>query len=235
MEEEDRRPLRPRAYQLEMLQAALRENVIVCVRGRGRGTNSRRATLMPTPTLRRAILRMQAELERTAPEQVQSPPPPPTSRRRRRRRTASSSSAQFPRQLAWFLAPTVLLAQQQHETIRTQLAQYGCRVLVGADGTDLWSTQAVWDAALLNVRVVVSTPQILLDALANGFVAMRRLALLVFDEAHMAMKASVSNTIMQRFYHPHLLDGGGGGAKSELPRILGLTASPITSKLQQMA
>lgn len=45
-----------------------------------------------------------------------------------------------------------------------------------------WTTQAVWDAILLNIRIVVSTPQVLYDALSNGFVKLTRIALIVFDE-----------------------------------------------------
>lgn len=42
--------------------------------------------------------------------------------------------------------------------------------------------QSLWDAVLHNVKVVVSTYQILLDALAHAFVRMESLALIVFDE-----------------------------------------------------
>lgn len=45
-----------------------------------------------------------------------------------------------------------------------------------------WTTQSIWDAILLNIRIVVSTPQILLDALSNGFLRLTRIALLVLDE-----------------------------------------------------
>lgn len=44
------------------------------------------------------------------------------------------------------------------------------------------SEQSLWDAVLLNVKVVVSTYQILLDALNHAFVRIESLALIVFDE-----------------------------------------------------
>ncbi len=47
---------------------------------------------------------------------------------------------------------------------------------------DSWSEQRIWDAFLYNVRVVVSTYQVLLDALSHAFVKMSTLALMVFDE-----------------------------------------------------
>ncbi|KAK2809553.1 Dicer-like protein 2 [Arthroderma sp. PD_2] len=84
--------------------------------------------------------------------------------------------------LVWFLAPKVPLVEQQHLAISKQLPAYQTRVLTGADNVDRWSTQEIWDTVLLNTRIVVSTPQVLLDALSNGFITLRRVALLVFDE-----------------------------------------------------
>lgn len=45
-----------------------------------------------------------------------------------------------------------------------------------------WKDQYLWDAVLKNVRVVVSTYQILLDALTHDFVRLERIPLLIFDE-----------------------------------------------------
>lgn len=56
------------------------------------------------------------------------------------------------------------------------------KYLSGADGVDRWTDQKLWDLVLANVKVVVSTYQILLDALTHGFIEMERLALIVFDE-----------------------------------------------------
>lgn len=85
-------------------------------------------------------------------------------------------------QLVWFTTPTVALAEQQHRVLSTQLPGFQTRLLSGADGVEHWSTQKIWDDILFNIRIVVSTPQVLLDALSNGFLSMRRIALLVFDE-----------------------------------------------------
>lgn len=56
------------------------------------------------------------------------------------------------------------------------------KFLSGADGVDRWTEQSLWDSILSNVRVVVSTYQILADALTHGFVKIDSLALIVFDE-----------------------------------------------------
>lgn len=86
------------------------------------------------------------------------------------------------RQLVWFLVPTVALAEQQHAAITLQLPAFQSRMLSGNDGVDHWSSQDIWDKILHNIRIVVSTPQVLLDALYRSFVAFSRLALIVFDE-----------------------------------------------------
>ena len=85
-------------------------------------------------------------------------------------------------QLVWFIAPKVTLCEQQHHVLKAALPGYEHVFLSGADGPDKWTTQGLWDAVLNNVRIVASTPQVLLDALSHGFVHMQRMALLVFDE-----------------------------------------------------
>lgn len=125
--------------------------------------------------------------------------------------------------LAWFLAPKVALAEQQHAVLVEHLPGYLIKTLLGRDNVDKWTDQKLWDATLANVRVVVSTPAILADALTHGFVHMSRLSLLVFDEAHNCIGNSPMNRIMRDFYHP---------SKDRLdavPHILGLTASPVIS------
>ncbi|KAK2745698.1 Dicer-like protein 2 [Myotisia sp. PD_48] len=128
--------------------------------------------------------------------------------------------------LVWFLAPTVPLVEQQYQLISEQLPAFQARKITGADNVDYWSKQKVWDNVLLNIRVVVSTPQVLLDALSNGFIKLSRISLLIFDEAHHCVGSSPQNRIMKNFYHPQLATG----QMKDLPSILGLTASPTTGK-----
>lgn len=96
-------------------------------------------------------------------------------------------------------------------------------MITGNDGYDKWTDQSTWDTILKNIRIVLSTHQVLLDALSHGFVGMQRLALLVFDEAHHCTRKHAANQIMQRFYLPLARRGLG----TQLPDILGLTASPV--------
>ncbi|KAK0104085.1 Dicer-like protein 2 [Cadophora gregata f. sp. sojae] len=124
-------------------------------------------------------------------------------------------------QIIWFLAPTVTLCEQQYNYISTQIAQVQSRFLSGADNVDRWSEQKQWDAILKNVRIVISTYQILLEALSNGFVPMESLPLIVFDEVHNCVGRHPGAKIMSDFYHPRKISG------QSLPHILGLTASPV--------
>lgn len=119
------------------------------------------------------------------------------------------------------MCPKVALAQQQARVIQRQLPAAICKVLVGDDGCEYWSGQAIWDMVLLNVHVVVCTPGILYDALMHGFVGMVDIALLIFDEAHYCKDNHPANRILTSFYHPARIKG------DEVPYILGLTASPV--------
>lgn len=87
-----------------------------------------------------------------------------------------------PHQLIWFLAPTLPLCSQQFDYIKSQISAVQVKCLKGEDGVDHWTHKRHWDMVLKNVKIVVSTFQILLDALSFGLVLMDSLALIVFDE-----------------------------------------------------
>ncbi|KAE8334204.1 hypothetical protein BDV24DRAFT_170439 [Aspergillus arachidicola] len=86
--------------------------------------------------------------------------------------------------IVWFLAPTVALSIQQKQVIASHIPAVNIKLLIGDDGVDRWNEERVWDDALRGVRIVVSTHAVLAGALAHRFVAMEKLALIVFDEAH---------------------------------------------------
>ncbi|KAF2201943.1 dicer-like protein 2 [Delitschia confertaspora ATCC 74209] len=138
-------------------------------------------------------------------------------------RTAAALETCRPDQLVWFLAPTVTLCEQQYEVFKSHLPAFGVRALSGKDNVDYWTDQAIWDAALKNIRVVLSTHQVLLDALTHAFVKLSRIALIIFDEAHHCTLKHPANRIMTHFYKPLALKGG----RDLLPQILGLSASPV--------
>lgn len=87
-------------------------------------------------------------------------------------------------QLAWFLAPTVDLCTQQHDLLKSEIPAVQIKLLQGNDGVDKWKDQRIWDCIFNNAWVIVSTPQILYDALSNGYIRLNRLSLLIFDEGN---------------------------------------------------
>lgn len=75
------------------------------------------------------------------------------------------------------------LADQQFEVIRTQIPSVQSKLIRGSDNVDAWSTKpGVWDAVLLNTRLVVSTYQILFDAVTHALVPLSSLGIIVVDE-----------------------------------------------------
>lgn len=85
------------------------------------------------------------------------------------------------RQIIWFIAPTVSLSAQQHEVLKLQIPSVPMMMLAGNHHVPTWGPE-LWNAVLEKARVVVTTPQILLDALDHAYISMAHLALLVFDE-----------------------------------------------------
>ncbi|GAB1312939.1 Dicer-like protein 2 [Madurella fahalii] len=167
-----------RAYQIEMLEESLKQNIIVAM-----DTGSGKTQV--------AVLRIRVELERSE-------------------------------KLVWFLAPTVSLALQQFEVIRAQIPGVQSKFICGADNIEAWASRpGVWDEVLFNIRIVVSTYQILFDAVSHAFVPLKSLSLIVIDEAHNCVKMNAVARLMNEHYS---VEKAGG---RPVPHILGLTASPL--------
>ncbi|KAI1376087.1 hypothetical protein F4677DRAFT_95475 [Hypoxylon crocopeplum] len=175
-----------REYQLEMFEESLKRNIIVAMET---GTGKTQV----------AVLRIQAELEKSAPGKI-----------------------------VWFMAPTVALVEQQTRVLRSQIPAVQIKFLSGADGVQTWTDVRTWNDYLRNVSVVVSTYQVLLDALTHAFVRMDRISLIVLDEAHNCVGRHPGSKIMARYHESK-------AAGLPVPSILGLTASPIMrSKLDAL-
>ncbi|KAK4166157.1 dicer-like protein 2 [Cladorrhinum sp. PSN259] len=127
--------------------------------------------------------------------------------------------------LVWFLAPTVELASQQFEAITSQISEVQAKFISGASNVDSWKMKpGVWDAVLANVRIVVSTYQILFDAsVSHAFVKIESLGLVVIDEAHNCIRMNPVARFMKEGYARAKAEG------RPVPHILGLTASPLMS------
>ncbi|KAI0112057.1 RNase3 domain-containing protein [Nemania sp. FL0031] len=174
---EEQTIIHARAYQVEMFEKSLKQNIIVAM-----DTGSGKTQV--------AVLRIQAELEKCTDK------------------------------IIWFLAPTVALCEQQFRVIKSQIGAAPIKLLSGADNVHTWSDTRIWDDYLKDVRVMVSTYQVLLDAVTHAFVQISRLCLIVFDEAHNCTGNHPGSKIMER-YRVQKNNG------MPCPAILGLTASPI--------
>lgn len=130
--------------------------------------------------------------------------------------------------ISWFLVPTVALAQQQRGVIKKGVP-VTVGLISGADEPDQWKDRELWRNVLKDYRIIVSTPDVLLNALRHGYVHLgRNIGFIVFDEAHHAADRHAYNLIMREFYVPLPSRDAADSADADVrPMILGLTASPI--------
>lgn len=119
------------------------------------------------------------------------------------------------------------LIEQQKAVIAAAIP-VSVTLISGRSAPDQWKDAKLWANCLTDHRIVVSTPQILLDALRHGYIRLGRdISLLVFDEAHHATLKHPYNEIMKSFYIP-LPSARPDVTLAEVrPAVLGLTASPI--------
>ncbi|CAN4126640.1 unnamed protein product [Withania somnifera] len=125
--------------------------------------------------------------------------------------------------IAVFLVPTVVLVTQQGDALMMhtdlKVGKY-----CGEMGVNYWDA-ATWKQQVNNHEVLVMTPAILLAALRHSFLRIDMIKVMIFDECHNARGRHPYASIMREFYHRQLTC-----ENVQLPRIFGMTASPIKSK-----
>jgi endoribonuclease Dicer len=125
----------------------------------------------------------------------------------------------------------VSLCKQQRNVIDAALP-VSVGLISGADEPNQWKDANLWRTVLSTHRIMVTTPQVLLDALRHAYVDLGRdISLLIFDEAHHAVDNNPYNQIMKEFYFRIPEEPVGAldpsNPQSVRPKILGLTASPV--------
>ncbi|PLW56381.1 hypothetical protein PCANC_03446 [Puccinia coronata f. sp. avenae] len=125
-------------------------------------------------------------------------------------------------QIQAFLVPSRPLVHQQSQCIQSHSPSLRVKAYTGDLQPELWKIDK-WHSELNEVDVIVSTPQIFYDLISKGYWKLEDVSLLIFDEAHNCRKNHVYNQIMRSHYHRLAKDP----AIRRLPKILGLTASPI--------
>ncbi|KNE60111.1 hypothetical protein, variant [Allomyces macrogynus ATCC 38327] len=181
----------PRAYQLELYQHAVRENVIaVMPTGSGK-------TLVAV-----LLIRHMCAVEKE-----------------RQRQAASNGGRLYRPKTAFFVVNKVHLAIQQANVIKKHTA---LRVeLIHGDVAESWGAKE-WSRMQAKTDVVVSTSQIVLDALRSGYIRLSESCVMVFDEVHDAVGRHPMRLIMTDFYHP--------APKTARPKVFCMTASPSNAK-----
>lgn len=124
-----------------------------------------------------------------------------------------------------FLVNSVALVDQQHDSLNNT-SGFKCAKFCGADGVDDWSKET-WKSKLQGQQIVVFVHQVFLDILNRGYVSFDDIALIVIDEIHHTRKKHPYNQVMMRY-----LENKEKGSK--VPQILGLTASIVTEKCNQI-
>ncbi|XP_062145821.1 endoribonuclease Dicer homolog 2-like [Alnus glutinosa] len=125
--------------------------------------------------------------------------------------------------IAVFLVPKVVLVFQQAEDVKMH-TDLNVGMHHGEMGVDFWDP-ATWKEEIGKHEVLVMTPTILLNGLSHGFLKLSMIKVLIIDECHHASGKHPYALIMTEFYHREL-----SSARSDLPRIFGMTASPIKTK-----
>ncbi|WVY94127.1 hypothetical protein V8G54_033215 [Vigna mungo] len=128
--------------------------------------------------------------------------------------------------IAVFLVPQVVLVSQQAEVVKMH-TDLKVGTYWGDMGVDYWDG-ATWKQETEKHEVLVMTPVILLNCLRHSFFKLNMIKVLVMDECHHARGKHPYACIMTvlEFYHHQLKCG-----IFDLPRIFGMTASPIKSKV----
>ncbi|KAG6035504.1 hypothetical protein E4U41_006045 [Claviceps citrina] len=124
-----------------------------------------------------------------------------------------------PDKTAFFIVDKVVLCLQQYDVLFANL-DYPVGKFYGNTVTGL-KTKEDWNAQIRDNMAIVCTAQILLDLLGSGLLSMDRINLLIFDEAHHTKKSHPYARIVRDHYLR---------MKTDRPRILGMTASPVDSK-----
>ncbi|XP_047176207.1 endoribonuclease Dicer homolog 2-like [Vigna umbellata] len=126
--------------------------------------------------------------------------------------------------IAVFLVPQVVLVAQQAEVVKMH-TDLKVGVYWGEMGVDFWDA-ATWKQEMDKHEVLIMTPVILLNCLRHSFLKLNMIKVLIMDECHHARGNHPYARIMTEFYHHQLQSGS-----SDLPRIFGMTASPIKAKV----
>ncbi|KAK4215708.1 hypothetical protein QBC37DRAFT_120683 [Rhypophila decipiens] len=129
-----------------------------------------------------------------------------------------------PKRIAFFLVDKVALVFQQHAVLKSNL-DYPVAKFCGEMLDSVVSHKDFWAQVFEDNMAVVCTAEILYSCLHHSFIRIDQINLLVFDEAHHTKKNHPYARIIKDFY------SAAKDAGEKLPRLLGMTASPVDSQV----
>lgn len=128
---------------------------------------------------------------------------------------AAERLRQFPESKVMVLAPTKPLVLQHYETFKRHLDLPPGSFVALTGTVDPGEREVLW----LKARAVFATPQTVFNDAKHGRLSLTDVALAVFDEAHRCVKDYTYTRLAEAYRE-----------RAENPLILGLTASPGSSK-----
>ncbi|CRK99124.1 CLUMA_CG012128, isoform A [Clunio marinus] len=96
-----------------------------------------------------------------------------------------------------FLVNTNCLAKQQAEKISNELS-FNVALLTGEQNVDYWD-HLQWKKTLDENEILVSTAQVILDAIKQSFIKKEQINVIIFDECHHGRKDHPYHEIMKQF------------------------------------
>lgn len=123
----------------------------------------------------------------------------------------------------FFVVNTVALAKQQAEFLSRSIP-YDTSIYTSDRNVDTWK-QDKWLEEFAKYQIVVCTCQILLDVLKHGYLSIKHINLLIFDECHHGVGDHPMHGIMEQFLRV---------PKSEHPRVIGLSGMLLYKQIKSV-
>ncbi|XP_058457103.1 endoribonuclease Dcr-2 [Malaya genurostris] len=123
----------------------------------------------------------------------------------------------------FFIVNTVALAKQQAEFIGRNV-QYDTSIYTSDRNVDTWK-QDQWLKEFAEFKIIICTCQILLDVLKHGYLSIKHINLLIFDECHHGVGEHPMHGIMEQFLRV---------PKSDQPRVIGLSGMLLYKQIKSV-
>lgn len=121
----------------------------------------------------------------------------------------------------FFITNTVALAKQQAEFIGRNVI-YDTSIYTSDRNVDTWKHDQ-WLQEFAKYQIIVCTCQILLDILKHGYLSIKHINLLIFDECHHGVGEHPMHGIMEQFLRV---------PKSDHPRVIGLSGMLLYKQIK---